>query len=72
MFGIAVVVMVPLRRNWLCVKSVGIQSFSWCVCSYIRIEYGDLRSKANKGVFSPNSRKYRPEKTPYLDTFHVV
>ena len=23
-------------------------------------------------VFSPNSRKYVPEKTPYLDTFHTV
>ena len=23
-------------------------------------------------VFSPNARKYGPEKTPYLDTFHAV
>ena len=23
-------------------------------------------------VFSPNSGKYGPEKTPYLDTFHTV
>ena len=23
-------------------------------------------------VFSPNTGKYGPEKTPYLDTFHVV
>ena len=23
-------------------------------------------------VFSPNAGKYRPEKTPYLDTFHTV
>ena len=23
-------------------------------------------------VFSPNAGKYGPEKTPYLDTFHVV
>ena len=23
-------------------------------------------------VFSPNTRKYRPEKTPYLDTFHAM
>ena len=23
-------------------------------------------------VFSPNAGKYRPEKTPYLDTFHAV
>ena len=24
------------------------------------------------GVLSPNVGKYRPEKTPYLDTFHAV
>ena len=23
-------------------------------------------------AFSPNTGKYRPEKTPYLDTFHAV
>ena len=23
-------------------------------------------------VFTPNAGKYRPETTPYLDTFHVV
>ena len=23
-------------------------------------------------AFSPNARKYGPEKTPYLDTFHAV
>ena len=23
-------------------------------------------------LFSPNTGKYRPEKSPYLDTFHVV
>ena len=23
-------------------------------------------------VFNPNAGKYRPEKTPYLDTFHAV
>ena len=23
-------------------------------------------------VFSPNARKYGPEKTPYLDTFHTA
>ena len=31
----------------------------------IRTEYGDLRSKSYTG-------KYRPEITPYLDTFHAV
>ena len=24
------------------------------------------------GVFSPNTGKYGPRETPYLDTFHVV
>ena len=23
-------------------------------------------------IFSPNTKKYGPEKTPYLDTFHAV
>ena len=35
----------------------------------IRTEYGDLQSKSYFPVFSPNMGKYRPEKTPYLDTF---
>ena len=33
----------------------------------MRTEYGDLLS-----VFSPNTGKYGPEKTPYLDSFHAV
>ena len=48
-----------------CVKSVKIRSFFRSVFSCIRTEYGDL-------LFSPNTGKYRPEKTPYLDTFHAV
>ena len=43
-----------------CVKSVQIQSLFWSVFSCIWTE------------FSPNTGKYGPEKTPYLDTFHVV
>ena len=31
-----------------------------------------VRIFPNSDVFSPNARKYRPEKTPYLDTFHEV
>ena len=27
---------------------------------------------AVQSAFSPNTRKYEPEKTPYLDTFHAV
>ena len=39
-----------------CVKSILIRSYFWSVFSCIRSEY----------------RKYRPEITPYLNTFHVV
>ena len=45
-----------------CVKSVEKRSFFWSVFSCIRTEYGDL----------PNSGKYGPEITPYLDTVHAV
>ena len=44
-----------------CVKSVQIRSYFWSVFSCIRTEYG-----------SPNTEKYGPEITPYLDTFHAV
>ena len=30
------------------------------------------RDNSYFSVFSPNAGKYGPEKTPYLDTFHVV
>ena len=39
-----------------CVKSVQIRNFFWSIFS----------------IFSRNARKYGPEKTPYLDTFHAV
>ena len=42
------------------VKSVQIRSIFWSVFSNIRTEY------------SPNTGKYGPENTPYLDTFHAV
>ena len=45
-----------------CVKFVQIQSFFWSVFSRIR----------TVSVFSPNTGKYGPEKTPYLDNFHAV
>ena len=45
------------------VKRVQIRSYFWSVFSCIRTEYGDL-------LFSLNTGKYRPEITPYLDTFH--
>ena len=30
------------------------------------------RDTSYLSIFSPNARKYGPEKTPYLDTFHTV
>ena len=41
-----------------CVKSVQIRSYFWSIFSCIRNEYED--------------RKYEPEITSYLDTFHAV
>ena len=52
-----------------CVKSVQILSYFWSVFSYIRTECGEIRYLS---VFSPNTGKYGPEITPYLDTFHAV
>ena len=34
------------------------------------LESKSLREKIS--IFSPNTGKYGPEKTPYLDTFHAV
>ena len=48
-------------------KSVKIWSYLWSVFSYIRTGYGEIRS-----VSSPNTGKYGPEITLYLDTFHAV
>ena len=45
-------------------KSVQIRCYFWSVFPCIRTEYGDL--------FSPNTGKYGPEVTRYLDTFHAV
>ena len=52
-----------------CVKSVQIRSYFWSVFSCIRTEYGEILYLS---VFSPNAGKYRPEMTPYLDTFRAV
>ena len=49
-----------------CLKSVQIRSFFWSVFSRIQTEYVYL------SVFSLNAGKNGPEKTAYLDTFHVV
>ena len=45
-----------------CVKSVKIRSYFWSIFSCIWTEYGDLQS----------NRKYGPEITPHLETFHAV
>ena len=45
---------------------VGIFSNPWKVSKY------GVFSGPYFPVFSPNTGKYRPEKTPYLDTFHTV
>ena len=60
-------------------------SYFWSLFSCIRAEYGDLLRGpyfpvfglntdiySVKSVFSPNTEKYGPEITPYLDTFHAV
>ena len=52
----------PIRKCH-CVKYVQMQGFFWSVFSRIRTEYGEIL---------PNAGKYRPEKTPYLDTSHAV
>ena len=57
------------------VKSIQIWSFFWSIFSNIRTEYGEIlcgQMRTYLSVFSPNAGKYRPEKTPYLDTFHAV
>ena len=55
-FDNIVVIGIYMEWDYLCVKSVQIRSFSG---PYFP-------------VFSPNTGKYRLEKTPYLDTFHAL
>ena len=47
-----------------CVKSVQIRSYFWSVFSSIGTGYGE--------IINPNTVKYGPEITPYLDSFHAV
>ena len=49
-------------------KSVQIRIFLWSVFSRIWTEYGEIYLS----VFSPNTVKYEPEKTQYLDTYHAM
>ena len=62
-------------------KSVQIRSFFWSANSWIRTEYsvqirentGQKKLRISISPYSVHMRgKYGPEKTPYLDTFHVV
>ena len=48
-------------------KSVQRRSFFWSVFFLIPTECPN----ANAGKNSPNAGKNKPEKTPYLDTFHA-
>ena len=43
--------------------------FFWSLFSYI---WNELLFTLKTSVFNPNTGKYGPEKTPYLNTFHAV
>ena len=57
----------PIRAYLNCVKIVQMRSFFWSV-----FYLGWLRNLRRFPVFSRNTGKYVPEKTPYLDSFHAV
>ena len=52
----------PVLDSFHCVKSVQIRSFFWSVFFRVRTDW----------IFISNAGKYGPEKTLYLNTFHVV
>ena len=54
-----------------CVKSVQIRGYFWPLFSCIRTECRDLFRKSPY-VFSPNTGKYGPAISQYLDTFRSV
>ena len=41
-------------------------------CLHSSVPNCDCVKSVQISVFSPNTGKYGPEKTPYLDTFHAV
>ena len=45
---------------------------SYAMGPEIEYKFTVWRDTEYLSVFSPNSGKYGPEKTPYLDTFHGV
>ena len=57
-------------------KSVQIRNYFWSVFSRIQTEYGEKRRETKYlSLFSPNTGKCLPRKTPYLDIFdamHVI
>ena len=44
---------------------------SFLVCIFLHLDW-IRRDTPYLSVFSPNTGKYQPEKTPYLDTFHAM
>ena len=52
-------------------KSVQIRSFFFLVGIFLHSDW-IRRDTPHLSVFSPSAGKYGPEKTPYLNTFHVV
>ena len=58
-----------IQQAFYCTKNVQIRSFSWSVFPVfgLNTEIYEVFYE-----FSPNTGKYRPEKTPYLYTFHAV
>ena len=58
-------------EGFLTIKTIKVSSakrFSFDTRPY----YHCVKSFQNTGIFSPNTGKYQLEKTPYLDTFHLV
>ena len=53
-------------------KSVQIQSYFLSVVPVFGLKTEIQSSARIQSVFSPNTGKYGPEITPYLDTFHAV
>ena len=41
-------------------------------CTAYKVSKYGVNSDPYFPIFSPNTEKYRPKKTPYLDTFHAV
>ena len=42
------------------------------VCIFLYLDWIRIFMQSKSPYFSPNTGKYGPEKTPYLETFHAV